>query len=564
MEISRQHCSGWLEEGRQHHQSGNLEQAAQLYRKVLEIDPENTQALHVFGRLCGQKGDYKQAGLLLEQAISLKPNCAEAYSDLGNVCRLQGRYQDAEDCYRNAALLKPDYAPAYHNLGLLLAQQGRLDEAISCFEWVLDRCPGQPEALENLVLALVERARYFEAIETLLSEINRRPRAADLHAYLGLVYRSGGYLDEAVSSYRRAVMLEPHDYRKHHGLGVALREDGRWDEALRCFDTALGINPHDPLARWHRSLVLLAKGDFQRGWADFEARLLSREPPSRTFGAPRWDGTALVGRTLLVHAEQGIGDEIMFASCIPDLLGQGGQCVIECASRLAPLFARSFPSAIIHGGDQDDNECWLSEAPKIDIQVPIGSLPLRLRKNLGEFPKRRSYLCADPKRTEYWSKVIGALGPGPKIGISWRGGRRNEDRVKRSVVLKDWYVLFTVPGLHFINLQYGADESELREVETQWNIKIHRWEEIDPLNELDNFAALISALDLVISVDNATVHLSCSLGVPSWILVPYAPEWRWMLGREDSPWYPSARLFRQRRRGDWQSVLQNVKKALLR
>jgi ADP-heptose:LPS heptosyltransferase len=277
---------------------------------------------------------------------------------------------------------------------------------------------------------------------------------------------------------------------------------------------------------------------------------------------PNWDGGPLTGRTILVYGEQGIGDEIMFASCLPDLLAQADRVIVAAEARLIPLFQRSFPRVnVIHRALIREPHRLESLGP-IDFQIAAGSVPRYTRRRLEDFPARSHYLFAAAEACVAWEERLAGLGPGRSVGISWHGGKEPRAVRDRSVSLEGWAGLFQVPGVHFINCQYGDVAAELETARQQLGVTIHHWPEIDPLKNMDDFAALISALDLVISVDNSTVHLAGALGVPCWVALPFVPDWRWLLEREDSPWYSSVRLFRQTQRGRWDDVFEGLAAAL--
>jgi hypothetical protein len=276
---------------------------------------------------------------------------------------------------------------------------------------------------------------------------------------------------------------------------------------------------------------------------------------------PCWNGEPLDGKNVLVCAEQGIGDQIMFASCLPDLISRINHCVVECESRLVPLFERSFPgtSAIPrHGGNQLERTAVLST---LDVHVPLGSLPRYFRRDIRAFTAHDGFLKVDHDRRDNWRERFASVGEGLRIGVSWRGGSKGKEARQRSTLLSQWWEICSVTGTHFINVQYGDCRAELATAEQQ-GIKIHHYEESDPLKDMDDFAALLQALDLVISVDNATVHMAGALGVPVWTLLPYVADWRWLRDRSDSPWYPSMRLFRQPTLGDWNNVFVKAAKEL--
>jgi len=262
-------------------------------------------------------------------------------------------------------------------------------------------------------------------------------------------------------------------------------------------------------------------------------------------------------KRLLVYAEQGLGDQIMFASCLPDLLDRVGGCVIECAPRLAPIFRRSFPTATIKPQARDDARlASLVEAARFDYQVAIGSLPGYFRRNWSDFPQHNGYLHADAARVAYWKDRLDALGPGLKVGISWFGGVASTRRAARSTQLQDWLPVLSQASCSFVSLQYGDVSGELETVSGEHQVNIHRWSAAN--DDYDETAALVTALDLVISVQTAVVHLAGALGKPAWVLVPAVAEWRYLQSGDSMPWYPSLRLFRRRCANGWESVIAAV------
>jgi hypothetical protein len=308
------------------------------------------------------------------------------------------------------------------------------------------------------------------------------------------------------------------------------------------------------------SFIMLKQGNFSEGWKSYEWRWKTKEKNLRPYDIPlpEWDGSPLAGKTIFVYGEQGIGDEIMFASCLPDLIARAGLCIVVCEKRLVPIFARSFQGCkvIEHFEPRD---VYPSVLPPADCKAAIGSLPGFLRPDLPAFAKRKAYLVADPGRVELWHERYSMLGKDSlKVGISWQGGGRPYDRLSRSTVLEQWAGLFPLKGVDYINLQYGDCKEALARAKETLGVTIHDWADADPLTDLENFAAQIAALDLVISVDNSTVHMAGALGVPVCALLPFAGDWRWMLRREDTPWYPSMRLFRQTVPEKWDDIFDHV------
>ena len=315
-------------------------------------------------------------------------------------------------------------------------------------------------------------------------------------------------------------------------------------------------------AQLNRALVLLKQGVFARGWLDYEAR--KRTPSEyrpRNFPYAEWNDEPLDGRAILVHAEQGIGDQIMFASCIPDLMQRASHCVVECEPKLEAIFRRSFHTATVTCAQKDaSGRDVLAEAPAIDYQVALGSLPLRFRSTSTDFPRHEGYLRADPAKVAAWRRRLEELPASRRIGISWRGGVQRTRQAVRSLPLAELLPILKCAQTVFVSLQYTDCAAELAEVERDLGIRIWHWQEA--IDDYDETAALVCALDLVISVQTSIVHLSGALGRPVWVMVPSVAEWRYLDRGEQMPWYPSVRIWRQDRLGEWQPVVERVAAAL--
>jgi hypothetical protein len=292
-----------------------------------------------------------------------------------------------------------------------------------------------------------------------------------------------------------------------------------------------------------------------QGWPAYEWRWHTAQAP-QPFPFPLWDGMPLAGRTLLVTAEQGLGDELLFASCLPDLLRQDGHVVLACDARLAPLFARSFPTATVCGVDRHAMAAWVPPVPSIDAYLPMGSLPLYLRPTLAHFPAQTGYVLPDPLRRQHSQQRLAALGPGLKVGIAWRS-LKTRQHPAHYPALRHWRPLLTLPGVHFISLQYDDAAAELLTVHQQWGVNIHTWDDLDLYNDLDGAAALLAALDLMIGPETVMTALAGSLGIPVWRLTVAGGSWT-SLGTEGCPWFLSMRVVGQQQRGQWDDVLMRV------
>ena len=347
-----------------------------------------------------------------------------------------------------------------------------------------------------------------------------------------------------------------------------MREQGKLEESIRIFQKATYIQPNHAEAHNNLAMTLLLKGDFKNGWKQYEWRRQCDNFPfeKRDFSQPFWEGTDPKDKSILVWTEQGIGDEIMFSSILPDLLNRNANVIVESDTRMVSLFQRSFPKIRFIPRQNPPNSQLLNTT--VDYQTPIGSLGKWFRTDKNSFIlNRNTYLYACPKKTSEIRKKYQELAKEKiLIGISWKSTgidqRLTYSKKKKSTLLEHWQPVLAQRNCYFINLQYGNVKQELNEFQKHNNLKIHQDEEIDSLSSLDDFAAQISALDLVISTSNTTVHLAGALGKQVWTLLPHIPDWRWTLEREDTLWYPKMRLFRQHRIGDWSDVFQQVKLAL--
>jgi tetratricopeptide (TPR) repeat protein len=538
-------------------EQGNIEKAANWFQKTIELNPSFADAHYNLAIILEKTDQLEKALISYKESLALNPNLADVHNNLGNLLLKLKRFDEAVPYLVKALQLNPGYVLALNNMGMALKGQGHLDEAILHFRKAIELDPSFADAYCNLAIVLKEKDRADEAITLFQKAIELKPAFADAYYNLAIVLKEKDRADEAIPFFQRAVELNPFFADAYCNLAIIFEESGMLNDALSYYQKALQISPDDAEINWNMSHALLSSGNLKEGWRKYEWRFGVQDFKQRTFLIPRWDGSSLKGKTLFLHAEQGVGEEIMFASCLSEVIAQADTCVIECDKRLVPLFIRSFPKArvIRHIHSWDD---FPHDISSVDFKTAIGSLPLFLRSTLSSFPQYKTYLVSDALKVEWWRKRFEAFGTGLKIGISWRGGGKSSDKRLRSTVLEQWTALFSIPGVHFINLQYGDCAEELGEVEEKSGVTIHHWKDADPLTDLDGFAAQVSALDLVISVDNATVHMAGALGIPVWTLLPFACDWRWMREYEDTPWYKTVRLFRQSSQGDWNKMFERV------
>ncbi len=464
----------------------------------------------------------------------------------------------------NAALeFKHDHAQAHYYLGLSYFNQDLPEDAADCFLLALHFSPDFPAALHQLGLVARLRRDYREAVMYFERAIALDADFAYAHNNLGYtLFNDLGEHEHGAAHIETALRLQPQDPDVRCNYSMVLIHRGLLDAALALCDELLAVHPDLHEARLNRALAALKLGRFAMGWPDYEARKLARgNYVARDFGLPEWRGEPLAGKSILVYGEQGLGDQIMFASCLPDLLQRARRCAVECSPRLEKLFRRSFSAASVGVGDPRSSDSgWARSLDTIDYQVAIGSLPLYFRNDRAQFPQHAGYLRADPQRRTHWRQRLGALGAGRKVGISWRGGAASTRGALRSVALEEWLPLLSVPNCHFISLQYADEGVESGGFTREHGIDIHHWQ--PALDDYDETAALVSALDLVISVQTAIAHLSGALGKPAWVLVPTVAEWRYLQDGGTTPWYPAVQLFRQQRRGAWGPLIAEIAQRL--
>ncbi len=538
---------------------GRAVEAMECYRIALRLDPRSAEAHYNLANGLFAADDTEGAISHFESALRLKPALAEGHYNLGCALKKAGKPEAALQSFQRALKLRPGYPDAHFNIGVLLQDMKDPEQAMAHYALALKGRPDYLEAHYNLGTVLNELERCEEAEGFLRQAVALGPEFAPAWNNLGVALRKQGRLGEALECVQRALALDPSYSDAYNNRGLILSEDGRPEESLASFEQAIAIRPDVADYHWNIALPLLNCGYSREGWLKYEWRAFRKGTTLRAFPFPRWDGSDLQGRTLLIYAEQGVGDEIMFASLLPDALRLSGRCIGECDPRLVPLFSRSFPGMtfcpIIKGQIPP-------EILPIDMAIPLGSLPLHFRQDLQSFPQQRSYLKADAEKVEKWRVRFGDMGGGLRVGISWKGGKEASVRRLRSTTLEQWAPLFGVQGVRFVSLQYGDCASELSAAMERLGVTIHSWPDADPLKDLDGLAAEIAALDLVISVDNSTVHMAGALGVPTWVLLPRGCDWRWMKDVEDTPWYASVRLLRQGENGEWSATFGRVAQEL--
>jgi len=468
---------------------------------------------------------------------------------LGVLARQVGRNDLAIEYISQALRLKPDYAEAHYNLANALLRQGKLTEAVASYQQTLHLKPDYAGAHNNLASAFRRQGKLTEAVASYQEALRLKPDYAEAHSNLGVALAAQGRLTEAVASYQQALRLKPDYAEAHCNLGLALVDQGKLTEAVASYQQALRLKPDYAEAHINLAHVWFLWGDFERAWPEYEWRWKLRGLSSPSFCQPLWDGSSLQGQTILLFAEQGLGDTLQFIRYAPLVQQHGATVIVQCQGPLLRLLATcaGIDRLVLAG----------TALPPFDVQAPLLSLPRIFRSTLATIPANIPYLCADPELRAHWQQQLSGV-RGFKVGIAWQGNPEHKRDRWRSVPLLAFEPLAGVLGVRLVSLQKGPGREQLPDLANRLGV-------LDLADRLEDFAdtaAVMRSLDLVITVDTAVAHLAGALGIPVWVALSLFPDWRWLLEREDSPWYPSMRLFRQSAWGDWAGVFERLTEAL--
>jgi len=570
----------------EHRQEGRLDQARTLYEQVLELHADHPDALHNLGLMAYEAHDWEPAQAYLKRAIITHPRVPEFYNTYGVILAGAGLIDQALLAYTQATTLRPSYTDAYNNMALALSTQGHhvkavehlkqaikhrpdsaityynlantlhhLDsdhDAIDHYQQALRLDPNLVQAHVNLASLLQQKSRYAEAIACYKQALDVLPDHPNIWHDLGNALKACGDYDEAISAFKQALSLDARYAQAHNSLGVAYKESGQCDRAIASYDRAITLQPDYADAHWNRTLALLLKGDLAEGWTHYQAHYeaLKTRAIHPKDDHPLWHGEPLNGQRILVRFEQGLGDNLQFIRYLPLVKQRGGTVIYQAKPAL---------HALLKGFEGIDELIEVTPDPHVyadyDVQISLMDLPRVFNTTMDNIPGSGPYLKPDPERIPTWQ---GTFGPsGMKVGLVWAGSPYHRNDRNRSCQINAMAPLSQTQGAHFYGLQTGAASQE---AQTHPDIHFHNLGH--RLHDLSDTAAAIAHLDLVISVDTAVLHLAGALGKPAWGLLPYAPDWRWMLDRTDTPWYPTLRLFRQPRPGDWITVFDQVARTL--
>ncbi len=531
------------------YQAGNLAECERLGLMALQQLPDHPEALNLLGLVAAQSGRPQAAVERFERALRAAPDNPVLHGHLGIVLRNLGRHEAALQSFDRALVLNPAQAITHNNRGGTLADMQRHEAAIASFERAIAANGRYVEAWYNLGNSQAALRRHDAAIASYRKALALDPHCVDAFNNLGVALAECNAHAEAIDCYRRAIALEPQFADAYSNLGAALADLQRYEEAMAAYQQAIAIDPECADAHWNLALCRLLLGDFERGWAGYEWRWKQDQVARfrRNYPQPLWRGeVSLAGRTLLLYAEQGLGDMLQFCRYASRVAAMGARVVQEAPPAMQSLLSRleGVAQVIAQGATM----------PPFDLHCPVTSLPLAFHTNADTIPRDVPYLAADAALAAQWQHRLGAK-TRPRVGLAWSGNLLPDPN--RSMALADALPLTGVP-VEFVSLQKEVRQADAPLLATRPDIRHFGGH----LRDFADTAALIETLDLVISIDTSIAHLAGAMGRPLWIMLPFSPDWRWMVNRDDCLWYPTARLFRQTAIGQWTDVVQRVGTAL--
>jgi tetratricopeptide (TPR) repeat protein len=537
------------------HRQGQLREAERIYARVLKAAPDHFDALNLLGAIKIQQGQFGEAQRLFGAATKANPQIAAAWCNLGQAQHALKRAADALQSFDKARALAPDDVDVLYQHANALISLNRHGEALDELQTVLARKPQHFEARLNSGLTQAALGFAERALADFDAALALSPQHPVAHFNRGVVLIKLGRYAEAAAANERAIAAAPDYVTAWLNRGMALAQLRRFEEAAASYGEVLARQKDNADAHFNRALALLTIGDYRGGFADYEWRWRrTGMTAGKSRGRHLWLGDyALHGKTILLHAEQGLGDTIQFARYAPLIAARGAKVVLEVQQELKSLLARlDGVGAVVARGEAP---------PPFDLHCPLGSLPLALKTELATVPAPIPYLAADEAHLNKWSARIGTL-PRPRIAVAWAGNPAHDNDRNRSIALATLAPLFSVGaeggGPSFISIQREPRAEETAQLAAQPRLAHIGGD----LADFDDTAAVLALCDLLITVDTAPAHLAGAMGRPVWVLVPFAPDWRWTLGGEATPWYPTARVFRQAAPGDWNAVIARAAAAL--
>ena len=530
---------------------GKYDIALQALKNAVTLNPSSAETYFNMGIIFRAQGKLDNAIDAYKSTLSVKPDYADAYINLANIFYHQGKIEEAIEGFKKALVLVPNYAAAYNNMGLALSDQGKLSEAIDSYKNAIYLQPDYAEAHNNIGVALRDVGKLEEAIISFKKSISIKPYNSKFYNNLGIGLQYQGRLDEAIDAFKKSVAIKPDSHQSYNNMGNIFQNQGKLDNALDAYKNALLIKPDYSEAHCNSSFIYNLKGDLQKGLELYEWRLKNKDAKARL---PRehliWDGIKpIIGKRFFVYEEQGLGDMIQFCRYLLLLKQKGAEVTLRAQPKMHALLQTMDSKIVLVDNDPDDIN--------IDFEAPLMSLPYLFNTNLDTIPSSKSYLFANHDKVISWGKRF--TKPTFKIGICWQGATL-QSAVGKSFPLSLFEDISKLPNVELISLHKGEGEKQIKNINFDLTTLGSDFDAGG--NSFIDTAAVMINCDLIISCDTSTTHLAGALGCPTWVVLQKIPEWRWMLDRTDSPWYPNMTLYRQEEFGDWKYVFEIMKKDL--
>ena len=530
-------------------ESGQIENALASAHAALALRPDHIEAMNIAGNALRRLGQLTEAQRWLERSLSIRPDDPEALTGLADVYRRMGRMTEADAIGQRLLALRPTSLEGLAVRGEALLTQRRFPEAAAVFQTVIDSYPQSWVGYNGLGVALTRQGRNVEAAPLYKKSIELAKAGNPCpHNNAGYACMGEGQFEQAIEHFQKALEIRADFPEVHVNLGNVYASQLELDRAMEAYNRALFLQPDNQDAHWNKSLLLLLLGNFAEGFLEYEWRWRKFLQHRQSFPQPAWDGYDIAGKTILLHSEQGFGDTIQFARFATSIAARGANVVLGCDKELVSLLSgMNVGTRVVPRG---------TPSPTFDVHCPLLSIPYALGITIETIPDKTPYLFADETLQKRWREALAGM-EGMKIGICWAGDSSHLRNRDRSASLELFSGMRDLRGVHWVSLQKGQPSHE--PVPFGFNLIAMT----DQLHDFADTAALIANLDLVISVDTAVAHLAGALGKPVWTLLSFFPDWRWMLDRDNSPWYPTMRLFRQRTRGEWAEVMGRVRDSLM-
>ncbi len=542
-----------------HERRGDLQAAAECYRYAALLKPDYTQAHFSLGNLLQKAGDSRAAIASFQRAIEgaaeNNPGYCESLLKLGSLSRELGRVDDARGYLRRAIQLRPDVAEGHFFLGNLEGAEGNWPLAIECYENTVRLNPGMAVAQNRLGAALQTQKDLEAAMTHYRIAIQHQPNYGEAYFNLGTALAELGRIDEAIGQYELAARHTPDFIPAHINLGAIYQDRGQEERALEQIKRALAIDPDAADPHFNRSLILLRRGELTAGWIDYQARLRLPGFPVRLRDEPLWDGASILSKTLLVHAEQGLGDTMQFVRYLEFAKQRAKRVILQVQDVLVPLLKQTGADATF----RDSLFGYDDPLPSFDFQIPLMSLPGLAGTTMDNIPSPIPYLSIGEELIDKWRGRLDVI-DGLRVGIVWKGSDTHTRDQARSIPLSEFAKLASIPGVSLVSLQKRDGLEQLDDINFEVQQLGDDWDQA--AGPFVDTAAVMENLDLVITADTAAAHLAGALGVPVWVALSTRADWRWVLDRDDTPWYPTMRLFRQTQPGDWTEVFARLAAAL--